>query len=101
MMRGVAVFDLDGTLLRGDTVCEVLAKPPGRIDQMKRLETFTAEKDIEIGRGEMAGWYKGHTIETLQDHLRNAHWAPGADEAIRLLQEESLLEQTPSLILTL
>lgn len=25
-----AAFDLDGTLLRGGTVCEVMARPPGR-----------------------------------------------------------------------
>lgn len=74
MTRGVVVFDLDGTLLRGDTICEVLAKPLGRIDEMKRFEALTSEKDIEIGRIEMAECYKGHPIETLQSHLRNARW---------------------------
>jgi len=87
MPRGVVVFDLDGTLLRGDTVCEVLAKPLGRIDEMKRFEASTSERDIEIGRLEMAAWYKGHPLETLQNHLRNAQWAPGAHQAIRLLQD--------------
>ncbi len=33
-IRGLAVFDLDGTLLRGDTVCEVLAKPLDRLVEM-------------------------------------------------------------------
>jgi hypothetical protein len=29
--------DLNGTLLRGETVCEVLAKPLGRIAEMKKI----------------------------------------------------------------
>jgi HAD superfamily phosphoserine phosphatase-like hydrolase len=91
MIRGVAVFDLDGTLLRGDTVCEVLAKPLGRISEMKRFETFTAERDIEIARAEMAEWYRGHSLESLQHHLWNARWAPGAHEAVRLLQEAQVV----------
>jgi phosphoserine phosphatase len=32
--HGLVVFDLDGTLLRGQTVCEVLAAPLGRLDEM-------------------------------------------------------------------
>jgi phosphoserine phosphatase len=87
MIRGVVALDLDGTLLRGDTVCEVLAKPLGRIDEMKRFEALTAEEDIENARVEMAEWFKGHPIETLQDHLQNARWAPGAHEAVRRLQD--------------
>src|SRR5262245_55058576 len=91
MIRGIAVFDLDGTLLRGDTVCEVLAKPLGRIREMKRFEALTVESDIEIGRAEMAEWYEGHPIESLQGHLWNARWAPGAHEAVRLLQEAQIM----------
>jgi phosphoserine phosphatase len=87
MIRGLAVFDLDGTLLRGDTVCEVLAKRLGRIQEMKRFETFTAESDIRIARAEMATWYKEYPIDALQSHLPLACWAPGAREAIRRLQE--------------
>lgn len=91
MIRGIAVFDLDGTLLRGDTVCEVLARPLGRIDEMKRLETYTAERDIEIGRAQMAEWYKGHSIDALRSHLLSARWAPGAHEAIHRLQEAQVI----------
>jgi hypothetical protein len=35
---GLAVFDLDGTLLRGPTVCEVLARALGRLDRLWQLE---------------------------------------------------------------
>lgn len=39
---GLAVFDLDGTLLRGPTVCEVLARTLGRLDRMRQLEVLIA-----------------------------------------------------------
>ena len=39
-LGGLAVFDLDGTLLRGPTVCEVLAQTLGRLDQMRQLEVL-------------------------------------------------------------
>ena len=91
MIRGIAVFDLDGTLLRGDTVCEVLAKPLGRIDEMKRFETLTAEKDIETARVQMAEWYREHSMDALHAHLQSACWAPGAHEAIRRLQEAQVV----------
>lgn len=79
-------FDLDGTLLRGDTVCEVLAKPLGRLDEMKRFELLETEADIAQARIRMAEWYKGPGIEALRVYLRDARWAPGSQEAIRQLQ---------------
>jgi hypothetical protein len=44
--QGIAAFDLDGTLLRVPTVCEILAKPLDRLEAMRRFEAFTAERDI-------------------------------------------------------
>ena len=38
MAVDLAVFDLDGTLLRGSTVCEVLAAPIGRLEEMAAIE---------------------------------------------------------------
>jgi hypothetical protein len=58
---GLAVFDLDGTLLRGPTVCEVLAQALGRLDHMKQLEALIAglsDIDITAAREEMARWYQ-------------------------------------------
>lgn len=91
MFRGVVVFDLDGTLLRGDTVCEVLAKPLGRAAEMRQFERLSTEAEIIDARSEMARWYEGHTIETLRAHLRNARWAPGAHEAVRELRRANVL----------
>jgi hypothetical protein len=43
--EALVVFDLDGTLLRGRTVCEVLAEPLGRLERMRDTE-MTARADI-------------------------------------------------------
>jgi hypothetical protein len=52
---GLAVFDLDGTRLRGPTICEVLARTLGRLDHMRQWEThiWRAEmlkRDRAVGR---------------------------------------------------
>lgn len=89
-IRGIAAFDLDGTLLRGATVCEVLAKPLGRLQEMERFEGFSEESDIAFARAEMARWYSGSAIADLTVHLRHAEWAPGARECVRQLQSEGI-----------
>ena len=42
-LGGLVVFDLDGTLLRGPTVCEVLAARLGRLQAMKAFELLTSQ----------------------------------------------------------
>ena len=88
-LLGLVVFDLDGTLLRGDTVCEILAKPLGRIDEMKRFEGLTSEDDIADARSQMAEWYKGRT--DLESYLSEACWAPRAHEAVQQLLDASVM----------
>ena len=84
-IRGIVAFDLDGTLLRGDTVCEILAKPLGRLEDMKRFEAFRTETEIVAARKQMAGWYRGSAADRLQASLSHVSWAPGAHEAIQQL----------------
>ena len=91
MIRGIAVFDLDGTLLRGDTVCELLAKPLSRLAQMRQFETLTQEAEIADARTQMARWYEGHSQDSLQNYLKEAKWAPGALQAVRELQQGNVL----------
>lgn len=57
--RGLVVFDLDGTVLRGPTVCELLARPLGRLREMESFETLTSEAEIARARAEMVHWYAG------------------------------------------
>jgi len=84
--RGVVAFDLDGTLLRGPTVCELLAQPLGRLAEMRRFEALSSEPEIAAAREEMARWYEGRTPAQLCAALEAARWAPGAREGVALLQ---------------
>jgi HAD superfamily phosphoserine phosphatase-like hydrolase len=87
---GLAVFDLDGTLLRGPTVCEVLAESLGRLERMRQLEAFASEAELKSGREEMATWYRGIPSEQLTVALEGATLAPGAVEGIELLRERGV-----------
>ena len=86
-LQGLVVFDLDGTLLRGLTVCEVLAAPLGRIEEMRRFEALTAQTEIAAARSEMARWYGDTLREDLIESLSAVQWAPGAAEGIDRLRE--------------
>jgi len=52
--KALVVFDLDGTLLRGPTVCEVLAESLGRLERMRQLERFAGDQELRAAREEMA-----------------------------------------------
>ena len=40
----LVAFDLDGTLTRGDTVCEAIARGMGHVDRMRELEAIADER---------------------------------------------------------
>jgi len=84
--RALVAFDLDGTLLRGPTVCELLAEPLGRLAEMRRFEALSAEQEIAAARREMARWYQGRSTTELCEALGAARWAPGAREGVAALQ---------------
>jgi HAD superfamily phosphoserine phosphatase-like hydrolase len=86
----LVVFDLDGTLLRGDTVCELLARPLGRLDRMRQLERFSSEADLAAARAEMATWYRAVAISQLTAGLHAVPFAPGAEEAVALLRRSGI-----------
>jgi len=54
----LVAFDLDGTLLRGSTVCECIADGLGRRAEMARFERLTAQDDI---RG-ISNFKNGHGL---------------------------------------
>ncbi len=89
-MRGLVVFDLDGTLLRGFTVCELISIPLGQFDRMKQFEGLTSESDIVAAREEMAQWYRGIPLADLTAPLVSTVVAPGAYEAIALLRQNMI-----------
>jgi HAD superfamily phosphoserine phosphatase-like hydrolase len=83
---GLVAFDLDGTLLRGPTACEVLAARLGRLTRMRQFETLTRAHDIVVAREEMVGWFKGLAASELAGLLGDATLAPNAREAVDLLR---------------
>jgi phosphoserine phosphatase len=90
--KALVVFDLDGTLLRGPTVCEVLAKSLGRLERMRQLERFGSDQELRTAREEMARWYLPVGLARLREFLDGARLAPGTRNGLehfaRLLDVE-------------
>lgn len=86
--RGLVVFDLDGTLIRGDSVCELLARRLGRMERMQHFESLTTDAEIALARAEMLEWYAATSRAELVALLEDARWAPGAREAVALLRAD-------------
>ena len=89
MIRLVA-FDLDGTLCRGDTVIETLAKSMGHIDRARELERQHEQRrdrdSLRVLREEIARCYGGATETELNRHLSRLTLAPGAREGFAVLR---------------
>jgi HAD superfamily phosphoserine phosphatase-like hydrolase len=84
----LVIFDLDGTLLRGDTVCEVIARSLGFLERMRELEaTVKSHEEIRRARDEMAGWYTDHSVADLLQMASKARLAPGTEEACAVLRQ--------------
>jgi phosphoserine phosphatase len=88
--EALVAFDLDGTLLRGRTVCEVLAESLGRRERMQQLERVTSQTDLLRAREEMAAWYRPVGMARLCDVLVNACLAPGTVEGLGLLRDHGV-----------
>jgi phosphoserine phosphatase len=83
----IVAFDMDGTLLRGKSACELLADGLERAEEMRSFERLSAKKDIIAARETMAGWYRGFPTPDLVRHLAAAEIAPGAREGVALLRD--------------
>ena len=81
----LVAFDLDGALLRGDTVCLSIAKELGHYDRMLEMEEASESGLIDSHRKEMASWYLESGRERVDSGLKNVTLAPGAEEGCRLL----------------
>lgn len=86
----IVAFDMDGTLLRGKTACELLADGIGRSEEMQAFERLSSRKDIATARAVMTEWYKLHQMADLIHHLALAKFAPGAHEGIALLRKSGI-----------
>lgn len=93
MVRLVA-FDLDGTLVHGDTVIETLAKAMGHIERARELERLhEARRDraaLQFLREQIAACYTGVTEAELCGHLSRLTLAPGARAGFALLRRHRI-----------
>jgi HAD superfamily phosphoserine phosphatase-like hydrolase len=89
MRPGLAVFDIDGTLIRGQTVCELIASQIGKSERMAELERGpkTKPEDLIPAHYEMAGWYLEAGIDRVRLDLDSIGWAPGAERGIAMLRD--------------
>jgi hypothetical protein len=53
----LVALDVDGTLLRGETICECLGRGIGKIEEMKTFELLTSQTQIFQARRTMLGWF--------------------------------------------
>lgn len=90
MPRGLAVFDLDGTLIKGMTACETLAERLGRSERMRVFERAVGREPIRAARAEMSGWYGLPPAEELLATLDRATLAPSAMEGIAELHAHGI-----------
>jgi phosphoserine phosphatase len=85
----LAAFDLDGTLIRGPSICETLAEPLGKLSRMREIEQLRDFEQIRAARQEMLSWY-GEPLTALCDKLTDVAIAPGADDAFELLAQRGI-----------
>lgn len=83
----LAAFDLDGTLLRGDTVCEAIARKLGKLERMREFEQARTIDEIRHSREVMARWYRPYSIDELAEPLPGMRLAPGTREAFDVFRE--------------
>jgi HAD superfamily phosphoserine phosphatase-like hydrolase len=86
-LPALVAFDVDGTLLRGETICECIARCIGKAEEMRAFERLTARDDIAAARRSMLDWYKPFGKDQLLGHLRTVELAPGAKAGLGRLRE--------------
>ncbi len=78
----LVAFDLDGTLLRGDTVCLGIAKELGHYGRMLEMEGASDSGLIESHRKEMASWYLQSGRARVDLGLKNVTLRPELSRVI-------------------
>ncbi len=86
----LVAFDLDGTLLRGDTVCQAIARRMGHLTRMNEIERLQDFAAIAAARSELAGYYQSHSRKELESHVAICQLAPGTEQGLQLLQAHGI-----------
>ncbi|MCZ6539443.1 MAG: HAD-IB family phosphatase [Chloroflexi bacterium] len=86
---GLIVFDVDGTLIRGKTVCELIADQIGKSERMSWLERHAgaSRETVISAREEMADWYFEAGRHAVNKFLPTVSWAPEVRSGVGLLME--------------
>jgi HAD superfamily phosphoserine phosphatase-like hydrolase len=89
---GLVAFDLDGTLLRGETCVEAVARTVGRSTECVAFEALDMRdrEAISAAREQMAEWYRGYPTDALCADLTELTLAPGARDAFALLRSRGI-----------
>ncbi len=85
----LVAFDLDGTLLWGESVWEAIGRGIGRLERVREFEQLdiTQTESIVGAREEFVEWFCSYTIDELREHVVSMQAAPGVDEGFALLHE--------------
>jgi phosphoserine phosphatase len=88
--RGLIVFDLDGTLIRGPSVCEIFAAHLGRLEAQQGFEKLQSLAELSEARREMARWYSAVARSALVELLTEAPLAPKTRKGMALLRAQGV-----------
>jgi len=83
------VLDVDGTLIREQTLCQIIAKNIGKLDRMNWFEENAGKsrETLISAREEMSSWYlEVGEADTLQA-INGIAWAPNVHESLNSIRE--------------
>ncbi|MCP4334861.1 MAG: HAD-IB family phosphatase [Gammaproteobacteria bacterium] len=87
----LVVFDFDGTLSRGPTICEVLAESLSKLPRIKEIELLETREELAAAREEMAPWWDSMSEADIAKSLQGVNLAPGRKEAFSLFREHGVV----------
>lgn len=86
--KKLIVFDMDSTLIQGETLVEIAKKLNKHADMEHLTEiTMATDQNFETSLRERAKLIAGVSVETLLDIANNIEITPGADELVKTLKE--------------
>jgi HAD superfamily phosphoserine phosphatase-like hydrolase len=88
----LAAFDLDGTLVRGETCVQAVARAIDRVEECAAFERLSMRDLAAVTRARetMARWYRSYGEDELSRALDGMTLAPGSEEAFRLLRRHGV-----------
>ena len=91
--QGLVMFDVDGTLIREKTVCELIAEKIDKTERMAWLERHSASpaEFVIAAREEMADWYTDAGQKAVEGFFDSVVWAEAAHTGVSALVESGWL----------